>query len=287
MNIKSNIDFLVVAGPTASGKTALSIKLAHELNGEIINADSVQVYKHLNIGSAKITKEEMEGIKHHLIDIKEPSQEYTVHDFQKDCNNKIEEIKSRGKLPIIVGGTGLYIKSVVYDYELVKQNEDLKLKNKLSKLTNEQLFEIVKDKAKLYNIEIHVNNRQRLLNYAYKIEQGIELKEEKLKMRNCQVIYIGLKREELYSKINQRVDIMIENGLLDEVKQFPHYYPSQRTIGYKEVHMYFEGEYNYEEMIEKIKQHTRNFAKKQITWFNNQMEVDFITQDEIRKYLDK
>lgn len=272
MEIKKGIDFLVIVGPTASGKTKLSIDIAKKYSGEIINGDSVQVYKGMDIGSAKIKEEEMEGIKHHLLSYKEADQEYSVYEFQKDCNNIIEEIKSRNKLPIIVGGTGLYINSVVYDYENLKEKEDKSLKNKLEKLSNEELYEIVEKKANLEDVEIHVNNRVRLINYAYKVKKNLPFKEEKTK-KNCQVICTEFKREELYERINKRVDIMLEEGLLDEVQKFDKNWPSQRAIGYKEVHKYFSGEIDYEKMIYSIKKNTRNFAKRQITWINNQLNI--------------
>ncbi len=275
MKIKQDIDFLVIIGPTGVGKTKLSIELAKQYNGEIINGDSVQVYKKLNIGSAKITKEEMGNIPHHLLSIKEPYEQYTVSDFKKDCNNKIQEIKNKNKLPIVVGGTGLYINAIIYNYSLLDQKEDLDLKDKLQNYSNEKLYSIVKQACDDQGIEIHINNKKRLLSYAYKVLKNIPLKEN-LKMKNCQIISLSMDREKLYNNINNRVDQMINDGLVKEVKQFDSSWPSQTAIGYKEVHLYLQNKLTYEEMIDKIKQNTRNFAKRQITWANNQIKENII-----------
>ncbi len=275
MDIKKDIDFLVIVGPTASGKTALSIKLAKELNGEIINGDSVQVYKNMDIGSAKIKEEEKEGIVHHLLSYKDPSQIYSVYDFQKDCNQMILDIKSRNKLPIVVGGTGLYINSIVYDYNNLKEVEDIDLKEKLNKKTNEELFEIVKDLAKENDLEIHINNRVRLINYAYKVLKNLPFK-EKLKQKNCQIISIDINREDLYKRINQRVENMLNDGLINEVKEFDSSWSSQKAIGYKEVHEYLKGDVSYDKMVYNIKKNTRNFAKRQLTWIRNKLDVTYI-----------
>ncbi len=275
MNIKKDIDFLVIVGPTASGKTDLSIKLAKELNGEIINGDSVQVYKSMDIGSAKIKEKEKEGVIHHLLSYKNPDEEYSVYEFQRDCNEKIEEIKKKGKLPIIVGGTGLYINSIVYEYNNLKEEEDKDLKAELKLKSNEDLFDIVKEEAKLNDIEIHVNNRVRLINYAYKIIKKIPLKEEMLQ-KNCQIVSLDIRRDVLYDRINNRVDKMIEDGLVEEVKSFNSLWPSQKAIGYKEVHEYLEGIVTYEKMIYNIKKNTRNFAKRQLTWVRNKLDVTYV-----------
>ncbi len=275
MNIKKDIDFLVIVGPTASGKTDLSIKLAKELNGEIINGDSVQVYKSMDIGSAKIKEKEKEGVIHHLLSYKNPDEEYSVYEFQRDCNEKIEEIKKKGKLPIIVGGTGLYINSIVYEYNNLKEEEDKDLKAELKLKSNEELFDIVKEEAKLNDIEIHVNNRVRLINYAYKIIKKIPLKEEMLQ-KNCQIVSLDIRRDVLYDRINNRVDKMIEDGLVEEVKSFNSLWPSQKAIGYKEVHEYLEGIVTYEKMIYNIKKNTRNFAKRQLTWVRNKLDVTYV-----------
>ncbi len=275
MEIKKDIDFLVIVGPTASGKTDLSIKLAKKLNGEIINGDSVQVYKNMDIGSAKIKEEEKCQIKHHLLSYKNPDEDYSVYEFQKDCNKKIQEIKSKGKLPIVVGGTGLYINSIVYEYNNLKEIEDKNLKEKLNLKSNEELFEIVKEEALKNDLEIHLNNRVRLINYAYKVLKEIPLKEEMIQ-KNCQIISIDIDRDILYDRINKRVDKMILDGLIDEVKLFDDSWSSQKAIGYKEVHEYLNGMVSYEKMIYNIKKNTRNFAKRQLTWVRNKLDVTYV-----------
>ncbi len=275
MEIKKDIDFLVIVGPTASGKTDLSIKLAKKLNGEIINGDSIQVYKNMDIGSAKIKEEEKDQIEHHLLSYKNPNEDYSVYEFQKDCNKKIQEIKSKGKLPIVVGGTGLYINSIVYEYNNLKEIEDKDLKEKLNLKSNEELFDIVKEEAHKNNLEIHKNNRVRLINYAYKVIKKLPLKEEMFQ-KNCQIISIDINRDVLYDRINKRVDQMILDGLIDEVKLFDSSWPSQKAIGYKEVHEYLEGIVSYEKMIYNIKKNTRNFAKRQLTWVRNKLDVTYV-----------
>ncbi len=275
MEIKKDIDFLVIVGPTASGKTDLSIKLAKKLNGEIINGDSVQVYKNMDIGSAKIKEEEKCQIKHHLLSYKNPDEDYSVYEFQKDCNKKIQEIKSKGKLPIVVGGTGLYINSIVYEYNNLKEIEDKNLKEKLNLKSNEELFKIVKEEALKNDLEIHLNNRVRLINYAYKVLKEIPLKEEMIQ-KNCQIISIDIDRDILYDRINKRVDKMILDGLIDEVKLFDDSWSSQKAIGYKEVHEYLNGMVSYEKMIYNIKKNTRNFAKRQLTWVRNKLDVTYV-----------
>lgn len=266
-----NIDFLVITGPTASGKTEFSLDMAKKLNGEIINADSVQVYKRLDIGSAKIKDEEKQGIPHHLISFKDPNEEYSIFDFQKDCNNKILEIKKRNKLPIIVGGSGLYINSVIYNYEMSKELKKNKvLLDQLNQMSNEDLKIIINNR-----VEVHINNRPRLLNYSYKILENIPIKENKKIMKNCKVICLSKERSKLYSDIDKRVDLMLSSGLLNEVSQFDRNWPSQTAIGYKEVHMYLNKEISYDDMIELIKKNTRHFAKRQITWFKNKVECDW------------
>ncbi len=275
MEIKKDIDFLVIVGPTASGKTDLSIKLAKKLNGEIINGDSVQVYKNMDIGSAKIKEEEKCQIKHHLLSYKNPDEDYSVYEFQKDCNKKIQEIKSKGKLPIVVGGTGLYINSIVYEYNNLKEIEDKNLKDKLNLKSNEELFEIVKEEALKNDLEIHLNNRVRLINYAYKVLKEIPLKEEMIQ-KNCQIISIDIDRDILYDRINKRVDKMILDGLIEEVKLFDDSWSSQKAIGYKEVHEYLNGMVSYEKMIYNIKKNTRNFAKRQLTWVRNKLDVTYV-----------
>lgn len=271
---------IVITGPTAVGKTALSIELAKRLNGEIINADAMQVYKGLNIGTAKVTEEEKENIPHHLFDIKEVEEEYSIYNYQKDCRKVIDDILRRGKTPILVGGTGLYIKAALYDYKLSEE----KTNNTYDNLKTEEIY---KELLKLdKDINIDKNNRRRLiraLNY-YK-ENNTSISNNKTNKLLYDTIFIGLTtdREILYKKINQRVDNMIEEGLLEEVK---YYYdkniktkPLINGIGYKELYSCFDNLCTKEEAIEKIKQNSRHYAKRQYTFFNHQLNVVWFETD--------
>ncbi len=271
---------IVITGPTAVGKTKLSIELAKKLNGEIINADAMQVYKGLNIGTAKVTEKEKENIPHHLFDIKEVEEEYSIYNYQKDCRKVIDDILRRNKTPILVGGTGLYIKAALYDYKLSEE----KTNNTYDNLKTEEIY---KELLKLdKDINIDKNNRRRLiraLNY-YK-ENNTSISNNKTNKLLYDTIFIGLTtdREILYKKINQRVDNMIENGLLEEVK---YYYdkniktkPLINGIGYKELYNYFDGLYSKEESVEKIKQNSRHYAKRQYTFLNHQLNVVWFETD--------
>ena len=267
---------ICIVGPTGVGKTKLSIELAKRFDGEIINADSTQVYKNLDIATAKITEEEKENIPHHLFDIKDITEDYTVFDYQKDARRCIEEILKRKKTPIIVGGTGLYIKALLYDYKFEEGNN----KGDYSSLTNEQLYKKVLEINP--NTEIHINNRKRLERYLdYYNNTGEVIENNKTDKLLYDSLFIGIKadRETLYERINKRVDIMVENGLLEESKQI--YESNIRTkaittpIGYKELFPYFEGSKALEECLNQIKQNSRRYAKRQYTWFNNQMDVNW------------
>lgn len=271
---------IVITGPTAVGKTKLSIELAKKLNGEIINADAMQVYKGLNIGTAKVTEKEKENIPHHLFDIKEVEEEYSIYNYQKDCRKVIDNILRRNKTPILVGGTGLYIKAALYDYKLSEE----KTNNTYDNLKTEEIY---KELLKLdKDINIDKNNRRRLiraLNY-YK-ENNTSISNNKTNKLLYDTIFIGLTtdREILYKKINQRVDNMIENGLLEEVK---YYYdknikakPLINGIGYKELYNYFDGLCSKEEAVEKIKQNSRHYAKRQYTFINNQLPIIWFETD--------
>ena len=265
---------IVITGPTAVGKTKLSIELAKRYNGEIINADAVQVYKGLDIGSAKVTEEEKEGIPHHLFDIKEVDEEYTIYHYQKDCRKLIKEVQGRGKTPILVGGTGLYIKAALYDYKLTEEKET----NTYDNLTNEELYNKLLEVDK--DIVIDKNNRRRLIraiNYYKENNKSINTNTTNKLLYDA--IFIGLTtdRRILYDKINNRVDIMIKEGLLNEVKAF--YDKGIRTkpllnaIGYREIYSYFDGNISLEEALNKIKQNSRHYAKRQYTFFNHQLPI--------------
>ena len=262
---------IVITGPTGVGKTKLSVSLAKMLDGEIINADSMQVYKGLDIGTAKIKEDEKEEIPHHLFDICEVDEDYNIFNYQKDCRKVIEDILKRGKTPILVGGSGLYIKSALYNYEFQEES----FHSEFEDLTNEELLEEIK---RHYETDIHVNNRKRLVRELNKI------KNETTNNKDCHkplydFVTIGLTcdRSKLYDIINKRVDIMVNEGLVDEVKTL--YNQNIRSkaimtgIGYKELYKYFDGENSLEESIELIKKNSRNFAKRQYTFYNHQMDV--------------
>ena len=272
---------IVIVGPTGVGKTKLSIELAHRYNGEVINADSTQVYRGLDIATAKVTESEKEGIVHHLIDIKDVADDYTVYDFQKDCRACIDDILSRGKTPIIVGGTGLYVKAALYDY-----NFDLEDKHfDYSDVSSDDLYD------RLLSIDansgIHKNNRKRIERFLSYYDSTGKILSEKEKSSKLlyDSVFIGLTtdRDILYDRINKRVDIMISNGLLEEARKI---YDSgirskaiMTPIGYKELFDYFSGNCSLEDSISLVKQKSRNYAKRQYTWFNNQMDINWFNVD--------
>ncbi len=271
-------DIIVIVGPTGIGKTKLSIELAKKLDAEIINGDSVSIYRRLNIGSAKPTKEEQSGIPHHLIDIKDVDEDYTVFDYQKDVRKKIEEITSRGKQIIIVGGTGLYIKAALYDYRFTEGTTY----NEYADLSNEEILSRIKE-YKIENLP-ELNNRKRLVRLLNKLENNEEITNDKDKLLyNIKVIGLTIDRETLYKKINKRVDIMMENGLLDEIKSLKDDYKKSRIlnsgIGYKEFYDYLYSNKPLEEVIEEIKKNSRHFAKRQYTFFNHQFNTKWFEVD--------
>ena len=250
-------DVIVIVGPTGVGKTKLSIELAKEFDGEIINADSVSIYKDLDIGSAKPTKCEQMEVPHHLIDIREVTEEYSIFDYQKDARRKIDEIQKRGKTVIMVGGTGLYIKSALYDYNFTENTTY----NEYSNFTNNRK-RLVRMLNKLENNEIITSNKDKLL-------------------YNVKIIGLTTDREILYQRINKRVDNMIADGLLDEVAALKDKYDTSRilnkAIGYKEFKNY--NGYNLEEVVDEIKKNSRHYAKRQYTFFKHQMNVTWFDVD--------
>lgn len=275
---------IAIVGPTAVGKTALSIKLAKAFNGEIINGDSMQVYRELHIGTAKITQEEMEGIPHHLLDIKDPAESFSVAEYQRLVRGKIEEITARGKLPIIVGGTGLYIQSVLYDFRFSDQptrNENRLAE--LEKMAPENLFDLLFSLDPEAAKDIHPNNVQRVIRAIERVELTGKQKNDIEQNQGHEAIYhhyiIGLSidRDLLYERINQRVDIMLEKGLLGEVKTLHskgiRNVQSIQAIGYKEIYAYLDDSVSYEDAIEQLKQNSRRYAKRQLTYFRNKMDI--------------
>ena len=271
-------DIIVIVGPTGVGKTKLSIELAKRINAEIINGDSVSIYKKLNIGSAKPSKEEMNGIVHHLIDIRDVNDDYTVYDYQKDCRDCIKDIESRNKRVIIVGGTGLYIKAALYDYRFSAENNY----SSFDDLTNEEILEKIRNYDE--KIDVHVNNRQRLVRLLNKFINNSLFSNDKDKLLyNIKVIGLTTDRNIIYDRINERVDKMLEDGLLSEVESLKDEYETSRIlnsgIGYKEFKDYLFGDKKLEDVINEIKKDSRHFAKRQYTFFNNQFDVKWFDVD--------
>lgn len=288
---------IVIVGPTGVGKTKMSIELAKRFDGEVINADSTQVYRGLDIATAKVTEEEKDGVLHHLLDIKNIDEDYTVYHYQQDARKVIDDILSRGKTPIMVGGTGLYIKAALYDYQF---SEEVKDAIDYEQFDNETLYQ------KLLEVDsktdIHPNNRKRMiraLQYHEVHKEPISLK-EKTERILIPHIMIGLtmNRARLYDRINERVDEMIAHGLLDEARKI--YDTKIRSkavmtpIGYKELFSYFDGTQSLEECIALMKQRSRHYAKRQYTWFRNQMKVQWFdvdldhfdqTVEEVKRYI--
>ena len=271
---------IVIVGPTGVGKTKLSIELAKQLNGEIINADSTQVYRGMDIGTAKVTSEEMDGVVHHLLDIRNIDEDYTVYDYQKDSRECIDEIISRGKTPIMVGGTGLYIKASLYNYEFEDEDNKSYVDENLS---NDELYEMLLKIDK--DTTIHKNNRKRViraLNYYYKNGKVMDNHSDKILY---DALFIGLTtdRDTLYNRINDRVDVMVNNGLLEEAKRI--YDSNIRSkavmtpICYKELFPYFEGTKSLEECLDDIRQSSRKYAKRQYTWNKHQFDVKWFDVD--------
>ena len=271
-------DIIVIVGPTGVGKTKLSIELAKKTDAEIINGDSVAIYKNLDIGSAKPTVEERENIPHHLIDIKNVEEDYSVFDYQKDVRKLIDDITSRNKRVIIVGGTGLYIKAALYDYDF----DEGTTYNEYNDLSNEQILNKLKEYTD--DIDIHINNRKRLVRLLNKYENNETITHNKDKLLYpTKVIGLTTDRNYLYERINNRVDKMINNGLLEEIKALKPYYLSSRVlntgIGYKEFYSHLYENKSLEETINEIKQDSRRYAKRQYTFFKHQFNTKWFDVD--------
>lgn len=290
-------EILIIAGPTAVGKTNLSIKLAKELNGEIVSTDSMQIYKHMDIGSAKVTVEEMEGIPHHMIDIVDPSVPFSVAEFKDMATKCIEDIMSRNKLPILVGGTGLYINALTCNMNFTEAESDNEYREELEVLANEKGNEFIHNMLKeidpISYKEIHFNNRKRVIRAL----EVYKLTKKPFSSFNAgdnfyngpydvKYYVINMDRTKLYSRINSRVDMMIENGLVDECIKlknmgYTSLMQSMQGIGYKEIFYYLENKISYKDAIEMIKQGSRNYAKRQLTWFRRDPRAIFLNKDEM------
>lgn len=295
--MKNKDNLFILIGPTAIGKTSLSIELAKRMNGEIISADSMQIYKYMNIGSAKVTKEEMENIPHHLIDIVLPNEDFTVANFKDNATNLIKDINDRGKLPIVAGGTGLYINSLVYNLNFTQVPPNYEIRNKLESLGDKYGNEYLHQELQKIDIEsankISVNDRKRIIRAIEIFEltgkpMSVYNKNFRKPMEDYNLVMIGLNmdRKELYNRINLRVDLMIEEGLIEEVQTllsmgYNKDLVSMQGIGYKEIIMYLEGTIALDESIELIKQGTRNYAKRQLTWFRRDNRIKWVNVDEI------
>lgn len=275
---------IVIVGPTGVGKTKASVELAKRLNAEIINGDAVSVYKELNIASAKPTLEERSGINHYLLDKVDVCDNYTIYDYQKDARKAIEQIKEKGKNIIVVGGTGLYIKSLLYDYKFHEEKI-----NRYDDLTNDQIISKIKEYGKF---DIDYSNRRRIVRLLSKLENNIPLSEKADIIYPSIIIGLTTDRDTLYKVINNRVDNMIKNGLLDEINNLKDRYKDSRVlnsaIGYKEFNDYF-NDNNIENTEEKIKHNSRKYAKRQFTYFKNQFKTKWfdVSYDNFNKTIDK
>ncbi|MGN0149642.1 MAG: tRNA (adenosine(37)-N6)-dimethylallyltransferase MiaA [Clostridia bacterium] len=286
------IRLVVVAGPTASGKTALAIDLAKRLNGEIVSADSMQIYKYMDIGSAKPDEEERNAVPHHLIDFLEPDEEWSVADYTEAAHRVIAEIASRGKTPVMAGGTGLYINSVVNDVSFGEIDTDYEIRAELQQLAdekgNEALIEMLREFDPVSAKRLHPNNVRRVIRAIefYRVT-GVPISRHQEMTQQTQSRYepvmflINWEREVLYDRINRRVDMMIENGLLNEVKMlmdmgYTKELNSMKGIGYKELIDYFNGECSLEEAVDLIKQSSRRYAKRQLTWFRRDDRIHML-----------
>lgn len=286
---------VILTGPTAVGKTALSVAFAKAINGEIISADSMQVYRHMDIGSAKVTKEEMEGVPHHLIDVLEPAEKFNVVLFQKMARQAAEEIESRGHIPILVGGTGFYIQALLYNIDFAENDEDRRLRRSLEEIAKEQGASALYEKLRAVDPEsceiIHANNVKRVIRAIEFYEKtgkkiSAHNREQRQNISPYRFAYFVLNddREKIYRQIDQRVDLMMERGLVEEVRALramgcSRGMVSMQGLGYKEILSYLEGEISQEEAVYLIKRDTRHFAKRQLTWFKREKEVTWIEKN--------
>lgn len=297
---------ICIVGPTASGKTGLGIELAKKIDAEIISADSMQIYKGLNVGTAKVTDEEAQGIKHHMIDICNIEDKFSVADFKNMCYDKINDILSRGKNVLIVGGTGLYVSSVVYNMSFDEQDIDFEYRNKLEKIAKnspDELYKMLVKADKQSARQIHPNNIKRVIRALEiaknsKILKSEHMENEKNRIATEEniydfiVFYLDWDREKLYERINKRVDLMLEDGILDEAKKvydmkLDKNNTCMQAIGYKEFFPYFENNNSLEECVQRLKQETRKYAKRQVTWFKNKLEPIYLNGQSSKEELTK
>ncbi len=282
---------IVICGPTASGKTGLSIELAKKINGEIISSDSMQIYKDMTIGTAKPTLEEMQEIKHYLIDFVSPDERYSVADFKRDAENAIKEVLEKGKVPIVVGGTGLYVDALIYNIQYPEIEIDLEYRKKLEERAEKEGLEKLYLEAQKIDKEamekISINDQKRIMrvleiyHQTGKTKTELEAESRSIEAQYDYLIYgIDMDREKLYDRINMRVDIMLEQGLIEEVKllleKYKHFPTAMQGLGYKEVACYLKGLLTKEEMVEILKRETRRYAKRQLTWFRKNKEIKWI-----------
>lgn len=297
--MKDQKNLIILTGPTAVGKTALSIRLAKAIGGEIISADSMQVYRHMDIGSAKVTHEEMEGICHYLIDVLNPDEEFHVVKFQEMAKDAIKVIYAKGKIPILVGGTGFYIQSVLYDIDFTQTDEDEDFRERLENLAREQGNEVLFEKLRHIDPKacenLHPNNVKRVIRAIefYENSGGKRISEHNEEQHEkpspyCYTYFVLTDdRAVLYEKINKRVDNMLANGLVGEVKNLKEMgcgkdLVSMQGLGYKEILDYLEGACTLEDAVYRIKRDTRHFAKRQITWFKRERDVTWISREDFR-----
>lgn len=281
---------IILAGPTAVGKTSLSIRLAKETGGEIISADSMQVYRHMDIGSAKITKEEMEGVPHYLVDVLEPEEEFNVVRFQQMAKEAAERIWKKGKIPLVVGGTGFYIQALLYDIDFTENDGDESYRRQLERKASDEegaseLYEMLKTVDPKAAQEIHPRNIKRIIRAlefyhqtGKKISEHNETQRQRESPYNYAYFVLTDERSRLYERIDRRVDLMMEQGLLDEVRYLKERgvrkdSTAMQGLGYKELYAYLEGEYPLDEAVRIIKRDTRHFAKRQLTWFKRERDV--------------
>lgn len=293
----NKIPLIILTGPTAVGKTDLSIKLSKSLNAEIISADSMQIYKYMDIGSAKVTKEEMDGVVHYMIDEVTPDVPFSVSEFQMRSEKYIQEINKKGKNVLITGGTGLYLNSLIYNMDFAKSNANNEIREKLEQELAENGIDYMHEKLRGLDEEaanrIHKNNTKRVIRAIEVCMSGQKMNDFSKDLRYNEkykpiIIVLNRDREVLYQRINKRVDIMLENGLLDEVKEllkmgYTKDMISMQGIGYKEMIKYLDGEYTYDEAIEIIKRDSRRYAKRQLTWFKRYQDAKWFDLD---KYQD-